>query len=60
MISPDYITHEEIRLRAFEIWEQRGRPEGLHVEIWLQAENDERAKRDAISASATDSGRAAE
>ncbi|MCV3738738.1 DUF2934 domain-containing protein [Rhizobium sp. TRM96647] len=28
---------ERIRLRAFEIWEQDGMPEGRHEEHWLQA-----------------------
>lgn len=31
-------THEEIAVRAMEIWEQRGRPLGQDLEIWLAAE----------------------
>ena len=33
--------HEErIRERAYELWEQAGRPEGRAVEHWLQAETE--------------------
>jgi DUF2934 family protein len=37
--SEEQIAREEsIRLRAYEIWLQRGRPEGQSNEIWLEAE----------------------
>jgi len=29
--------HEQIRRRAYEIWEAEGRPEGAAVRHWLQA-----------------------
>jgi hypothetical protein len=29
---------EQVRLRAFELYEQRGRGDGFEVEDWLQAE----------------------
>lgn len=29
---------EKIRARAYEIYEQRGRDEGHHIDDWLQAE----------------------
>jgi hypothetical protein len=29
---------EQIRLRAYQLFEQRGRDEGHHLEDWLQAE----------------------
>ena len=32
------LTEEYIRLRAYEIWERRGRQDGHDVEDWLQAE----------------------
>ncbi|HVC55613.1 MAG TPA: DUF2934 domain-containing protein [Stellaceae bacterium] len=33
--------HEErVRDRAYEIWEQAGRPEGMADEHWLQAERE--------------------
>jgi hypothetical protein len=32
------LTEEYIRLRAYEIWEQRGRQDGHDVEDWLEAE----------------------
>ena len=31
-------THDEIAVRAYELWEQRHRPEGYDVEFWLEAE----------------------
>ena len=32
------LTEEYIRLRAYEIWERRGRQHGHDVEDWLEAE----------------------
>jgi hypothetical protein len=34
--TPD--LKEKIRARAYEIYEQRGRDEGHHIDDWLQAE----------------------
>jgi hypothetical protein len=36
--SPE--TSELIRLRAYELWEENGRPESDGVEFWLQAEKE--------------------
>lgn len=33
-------SKEEIRARAFELWEQHGRPAGRDEEFWLQAESE--------------------
>jgi hypothetical protein len=33
-------TENQIRQRAFELWEHRGRPEGYETEFWLQAERE--------------------
>lgn len=33
----DMNRQERIRIRAHEIWERQGRPEGRHEEHWLQA-----------------------
>ncbi len=33
-------VEEHIRRRAYEIYEQRGREEGRHLEHWLQAEQE--------------------
>jgi hypothetical protein len=33
-------TEEDIRHRAYEIWEQNGRPEGRDEEFWHQAESE--------------------
>ncbi|MBC8110778.1 MAG: DUF2934 domain-containing protein [Verrucomicrobia bacterium] len=30
----------EIRLRAYQIWQEKGCPEGKSTEIWLQAEKE--------------------
>ena len=39
----DSTYHEEqVRQRAFELWEQRGRPKGFEAEFWLQAEREVR------------------
>lgn len=48
MIALDYITHEEIRLRAYSLWEREGRPEGRDGEHWHAAEQAVRAERDAV------------
>jgi hypothetical protein len=34
------LTEGDIRLRAFELWDLRGRPHGYEVEFWLQAERE--------------------
>ena len=34
------ITEDQVRQRAFELWEKRGRPKGHEVEFWLQAERE--------------------
>jgi hypothetical protein len=31
-------THEEICKRAYEKWCKRGRPDGYHLQDWLEAE----------------------
>jgi hypothetical protein len=31
---------DRVRQRAFELWEQRGRPEGYEAEFWYQAERE--------------------
>lgn len=36
----DDLTKEQIRARALELWEQRGRPVGYDLEFWLQAERE--------------------
>jgi hypothetical protein len=35
-------TNSDIAKRAYELWEQSGRPEGRDVEIWLKAEAEAR------------------
>jgi Protein of unknown function (DUF2934) len=38
------ITEDQVRQRAFELWEKRGRPEGYETEFWLQAERELRGE----------------
>ena len=33
----DIERQEEIRARAYALWEQEGKPEGRHLQHWLQA-----------------------
>jgi len=39
-------TKSDIRLRAFELWNMRGRPHGYEVEFWLQAERELEGERE--------------
>jgi hypothetical protein len=43
------LTEEYIRLRAYEIWERRGRLHGQDVEDWLQAESEILGKKPTAS-----------
>jgi len=36
----EHITEDEVRVRAHELWEQRGCPAGRDKEFWLRAERD--------------------
>ena len=38
-------TLEQIRRRAYELFEQRGRQDGFHEQDWLQAESEILARR---------------
>jgi hypothetical protein len=38
-------TEDEVRARAFALWEQAGRPEGDGVEFWYRAQNELQAPR---------------
>jgi hypothetical protein len=33
-------TDDDVAVRAFEIYEREGRPEGRHLAHWVQAENE--------------------
>ena len=33
-------SHEQIKLRAYQLWEERGRPCGTSEEDWLKAERE--------------------
>lgn len=45
MASPTQdITFDQIRARAYELWERNHRPDGLEIELWLLAERELRAE----------------
>jgi hypothetical protein len=54
MVATGEITFEQIRERAYELWERNHRPEGFEIEFWLLAERDLKAERDRSNAPATD------
>lgn len=33
-------THDQIRIRAHQLWEQAGKPEGREQDFWLEAERE--------------------
>lgn len=41
----DVIPFDQIRERAYELWERNHKPEGLEIEFWLIAERELRAER---------------
>jgi len=45
MDSTAEITFEQIRERAYELWERNHRPEGFEIEFWLLAERELKAER---------------
>lgn len=38
------VPHEKIAMRAYEKWCQRGRPHGMDVQNWLEAERELQAE----------------
>jgi hypothetical protein len=42
--TPAPIPHEKIAMRAYEKWVQRGRPQGSHLQDWLEAEAELRSE----------------
>ena len=42
--SPE-ITFEQIRERAYDLWERNHRPDGFEIEFWLMAERELKAER---------------
>jgi hypothetical protein len=44
--AADPITFEQIRERAYELWERNHRPEGFEIEFWLLAERELRKERE--------------
>jgi hypothetical protein len=55
----DLPTHEQISRRAYELWSERGYPEGSGTEDWLKAEEELRAamnSRNAVQSTSRQSG----
>lgn len=48
--EPMTSLHEQIRRRAYELYEQRGRVDGYDLDDWLQSESELTAKVKAIAA----------
>ncbi len=44
--TPDAVTFERIRERAYELWERNHKPEGFEIEFWLLAERELRNERE--------------
>lgn len=42
------ITTEQIRQRAYDIWDRNHRPNGYEIEFWLLAERELKAERAAM------------
>lgn len=42
------VTPEEIRARAYDLWERNHRPQGYEIEFWVMAERELKAERAAI------------
>ena len=65
MTDKTAITFEQIRERAYELWERNHRPDGLEIQFWLAAERELRAAleahqtADASSVDATGAGEGA-
>ena len=43
------VPHEEIARRAYQLWEERGKPHGSHEEDWYRAEDELRRQSEALS-----------
>jgi hypothetical protein len=38
------VPHDKIAMRAYDKWVKRGRPQGTHVQDWLEAERELQAE----------------
>jgi hypothetical protein len=52
------IPHEEIALRAYRLWEERGSPAGSPEEDWFRAEQEIRSERRESQTAGTAAARA--
>jgi hypothetical protein len=39
-VPHEKVPHDKIAMRAYEKWCQRGRPNGSHLQDWLEAERE--------------------
>ncbi|MEZ0171193.1 DUF2934 domain-containing protein [Microvirga sp. TS319] len=55
MAPNTHMTEDQVRQRAFELWEKRGCPVGYEAEFWHQAERELKGEANSggISANAT-------
>jgi len=44
-LSPEYLDRDEIALRAYDLWQRRGCPQGSSEQDWLEAEDQLRRER---------------
>jgi hypothetical protein len=51
--TPVKVPHENIAARAYEKWCKRGRPNGSHMQDWLEAEAELRAENMRTPATST-------
>lgn len=42
-------TFDQIRRRAYELWERNHQPMGFEIEFWLMAEKELRAERERVA-----------
>ena len=53
--SDPIITNDQIRERAYDIWERHHRPDGFEVEFWLLAKQELMAERNSNARQETQS-----
>lgn len=53
MELPGEITFDQIRERAYDLWERNHRPDGFEIAFWLMAERELKAERERALAQVT-------
>ena len=57
MEPAERLTSDEIRERAYDLWDQHHRPEGYDLQFWLMAERELKAERRSSSSALLDARR---